>query len=152
MRSAALAGLLALAVAGCGETENSSSEPASGAGDSPAQIKAAVERVWTDVYDASRAGDGARVCSHATARYARRLIAVSGGNGCAQAARRAGKVGSAFVPASVRPRYSQFATHADRASILVTLRAGEEALRNRVRFRLVDRAWKVDGDSAVDQS
>jgi hypothetical protein len=140
------------ALAGCGETESSSSEPTAGEGDSPAQIKAAVERVWTDVYDASRAGDGARVCSHATARYARRLIAVSGGNSCAQAASRAGKVGRDFVPAGVRPRYSSFATHADRASILVTLRTGGEALRNRVRFRLVDRAWKLDGDSAVDQT
>lgn len=149
MRPAALPGLIALALAGCGEGGGSDADPASGAS-GPAQIKAEIERVWTDVYDASRAGDGARVCRHATARYARRLITVSGGDSCAQAARSAGKVGRDFVPAGVRPRYSSFATKGDHASILVTLGSGKDVLRNRVRFRRVDRVWKVDGDSAVD--
>jgi hypothetical protein len=146
-RCATLACLLVLTSTGCADGKGSTD---SGADAGPAQIRAAVERVWNDVYDASRAGDGRRLCRHMTAQYARRLIADVEARTCAEAARYTARVVNDAVPADAKPRYSSFATHGGRARIHVTLAAREGPLRNTVRFRLVEREWKVDGDSGTD--
>jgi hypothetical protein len=143
-----VAGLIVLTLGACGEGQDGASESA--AADDPAQIRAAIQRVWNDVYDASRAGDGERVCRHATARYARGLVAAAGGKTCAEAARNAGRLVKDAVPAGAAPRYSAFTTSGARARIRVTLPAEGGPLRNDVRFRLVDGEWRVDGDSGLD--
>jgi hypothetical protein len=147
-RLAPLVGLIALTLTGCGEDKGRTQDSAAATG--AAQVRLEIERVWNDVYDASRAGDGKRVCSHATPRYARRLVAAAGGDTCAAAARNAGRIVKDAVPVGAAPKYSSFSTSGDRATIRVTLPAQDGPLRNTVRFRLVDGEWRVDGDSGVD--
>jgi hypothetical protein len=149
MRATVLVGLAALTTVGCGDSGRGS-EPASGENASSDQIRRDVERVWDDVYDASRAGDGPRLCGHTTPAYARRLVAAVGGKSCADAAGRAGKLVRDAVSGDAKPRYSSFSTKGRSATIRVTLPTADGPLRNRVRFRLVGRAWKVDGESGVD--
>lgn len=148
LRIAPLGGLIALTLTGCGEDKGRAEN--SGAATGAAQVRVKIERVWNDVYDASRAGDGKRVCSHATPRYARRLVIAAGGDTCAEAARNAGRIIKDAVPVGASPKYSSFSTRGDRATIHVTLPTQDGSLRNTVRFRLVDGEWRVDRDSGVD--
>ncbi len=146
IRVVTVTSLVVLTATGCAGQGGSDAAAAPG----PAKVRADVERVWNAVYDAARAGDGKRFCGHVTSRYARRLIAATGKRSCAEAGRAAGKAVSDAVTADAKPSYSSFSTSGHRATILVTLPTDEGPLRNRVRFRLADREWKVDGDSGLD--
>ncbi|HUR85560.1 MAG TPA: hypothetical protein VMY78_09455 [Solirubrobacteraceae bacterium] len=147
MRLAVLAALVALIVSGCGE-EQPSTSAAPGAADRE-QTRDEIERVWTDVLDALRAADGERLCRHATAKYARELIAAAGGATCAEAARKTASLLGDASPADATPRYSRFSTKGDRATIHVALPTDDGPLRNVVQFRFVDGRWNVDRDSGL---
>jgi hypothetical protein len=146
MRCAALAGLIALTLAGCGGGD---SDPAAEDA-TPAQVRAEVQRVWSDVIDATRAGDGARFCGHATPRYTRKFVSEFGTTTCVEATRRAAKLVNETLTDDAKPRFSQFSTRGDRATIHVTLPTEDVPAKDTVRFLRVGGEWKVDGESALD--
>jgi hypothetical protein len=148
MRLAVAAALVALIVSGCGD-EPASTSAAPGTADRE-QIRAEIEHVWSDVLDALRAGDGARLCRHTTTKYARGLISAAGGHTCAEAARKTAALLGDAALGDATPRFSKFSTKGERATIHVTLPSDDGPLRNVVQFRFVDGQWKVDRDSGLD--
>lgn len=146
LRLATTAALCGATLAACAVSQASS---ASGPDASPKKTQADVVRIWDVMYSASRKGDGKRFCRHATARYGRALADSAEEDTCADAVRTIGRYVREAVPADVRPRYSRFSVRGKRASIRVTLSADDGPLRNDVRFRFVNGAWKVDGDSTT---
>ena len=147
--------VLATALASCGGDDGAggTSPPARSAGGTPPpaataggdrqQIRAEVERVFDDVYAASRAGDGEKVCRNVTARHARALVAAFSGDTCEEAVRNARR-SARGASLSARPRYSAFSTDGRTARIRATVSNGRRRFNTDLTFRYVDGGWKVD--------
>jgi hypothetical protein len=140
----------AIALGSCGDDNGGGGKaaaPTTAGGDSQA-IRAEVQRVWNDVYAASRVGDGQRACRHATANYVRDLMASAQAKTCEKAVRSASKL-LKKLPAGAHPKYSSFSTTGQTARIRATLTTNEGPFKNDVTFRYVDDQWKVDGESGT---
>ena len=144
-RCAVLAVVLATALASCGGDDGAggASPPARTADVDRQQIRAEVERVFDDVYAASRAGDGEKVCRNVTARHARALVAAFSGDTCEEAVRNARR-SARGASLSARPRYSAFSTDGRTARIRATVSNGRRRFNTDLTFRYVDGGWKVD--------